>query len=46
MTKRRRFMSDFKAKVALAALHGDKTIQEVASLYNVHPNQVCTRKRQ
>ena len=46
MSKRRRFTSDFKAKVALAALRGDKTIQEIASLYKVHPNQVSTWKRQ
>ncbi len=46
MNKRRRFTSDFKATVALAALRGDKTIQEIASLYKVHPNQVSTWKRQ
>ncbi len=33
MTKRRRFMADFKAKVALGALRGDKTIQEIAARY-------------
>ena len=31
MTKRRRFTADFKAKVALEALRGDKTIQEIVS---------------
>ncbi len=46
MTKRRRFTADFKAKVALEALHGDKTIQEIAVRYKVHPNQVSTWKRQ
>ncbi len=46
MTKRRRFTADFKAKVALEALHGDKTIQEIAARYQVHPNQVSTWKRQ
>ena len=40
MTKRRRFTADFKAKVALEALRGDKTIQEIAARYKVHPNQV------
>ena len=30
MTTRRRFTADFKAKVALEALRGDKTIQEIA----------------
>ena len=29
MTKRRRFSADFKARVALEALRGDKTIQEI-----------------
>ncbi|TYC63986.1 transposase [Rhodobacterales bacterium] len=35
----------FKAKVALEALRGDKTIQEIAAKYQVHPNQVSTWKR-
>ena len=46
MTTRRRFTSDFKAKVALEALRGDKTIQEISSKHKVHPNQVSTWKRQ
>ena len=46
MTTRRRFTADFKAKVALEALRGDKTIQEIASRHKVHPNQVSTLKRQ
>ena len=46
MTKRRRFTADFKAKVALEALRGDKTIQEIAGRHKVHPNQVSTWKRQ
>ena len=46
MTQRRRFTADFKAKVALEALRGDKTIQEIAARYKVHPNQVSTWKRQ
>ncbi|MCH8998517.1 MAG: transposase, partial [Proteobacteria bacterium] len=37
MTTRRRFTSDFKAKVALDALRGDKTIQELAGRHKVHP---------
>ncbi len=45
MTRRRRFTADFKAKVALEALRGDKTIQEIAVRYKVHPNQVSTWKR-
>ena len=46
MTKRRRFSADFKARVALEALRGDKTIQEIAVKHKVHPNQVSTWKRQ
>ena len=46
MTTRRRFTAEFKARVALAALRGDKTIQEIATRHKVHPNQVGTWKRQ
>ena len=46
MTTRRRFTADFKAKVALEALRGDRTIQEIAARYKVHPNQVSAWKRQ
>ena len=46
MTTRRRFTSEFKARVALAALRGDKTIQEIAARHKVHPNQVSSWKRQ
>ena len=46
MTIRRRFTADFKAKVALEALRGDKTIQDIAGRHKVHPNQVSTWKRQ
>ncbi len=46
MTTRRRFTADFKAKVVLEALRGDRTIQEIASKHKVHPNQVSTWKRQ
>jgi len=46
MTKRRRFTADFKARVALEALRGDRTVQEIAAKHKVHPNQVSTWKRQ
>ena len=46
MTTRRRFAGDFKARVALEALRGDKTIQEIAAKHKVHPNQVSAWKRQ
>jgi transposase len=41
-----RTTSGFKAKVALEARHGDKTIQEIAARHKVHPNQVSAWKRQ
>ena len=46
MTARRRFTAEFKARVALEALRGDKTIQELEAKHKVHPNQVSTWKRQ
>lgn len=46
MAKRRRFTDGFKARVALEALRGDRTVQEIASKNKVHPNQVLTWKRQ
>ena len=38
--KRRNHSSAFKAKVALAAVKGDKTLAELAEQYDVHPNQI------
>ena len=46
MTMRRRFTGEFKARVALEALRGDKTVQEIASKHKVHANQVSSWKRQ
>ena len=46
MSKRRRFSGDLKAKIALEALRGDRTLQEIASKHQVHPNQVSPWKRQ
>ncbi|MBI1495460.1 transposase [Rhodobacteraceae bacterium MYP1-1] len=40
MTKRRNFSDTFKATVALEALHGGKTVQEIAEKYQLHPTQV------
>ena len=45
MTKRRSFSDKFKAMVALEALRGDKTAQEIAAKHKVHPTQVTTWKR-
>ena len=46
MTKRRNFSDKFKAGVALEALRGDKTVQEIAAKRQLHPTQVSTWKRQ
>ncbi len=46
MTKRRSFSDKFKATVALEALRGDRTAQEIAAKHKVHPTQVTTWKRQ
>ena len=44
--KRRTFGAAFKAKVALAAVRGDKTTAELASKFKVHANQVSAWKKQ
>ncbi len=46
MTKRRNYSTDFKAKVALAAIRGDGTMAELASQYDIHPNMIAKWKRQ
>jgi len=46
MAQRRNFTDQFKAKIALEALRGDKSIQEIAAQHQVHPNHVRTWKRQ
>jgi transposase len=46
MTKRSRRTHSpaFKAKVALAAIKGEKTLAELAQQFDVHPNQITTWK--
>ena len=44
--KRRNHSPVFKAKVAMAALQGDKTLAELASEYDVHVNEIQTWRNQ
>ena len=44
--KRRNHSAAFKAKVALAAAKGDKTVAELAGESQVHPNQITQWKKQ
>ena len=48
MTKRSRrtHSAAFKAKVALAAMKGDKTLAELAQQFDVHVNQITAWKAQ
>jgi transposase-like protein len=43
---RRNHTPAFKAKVALAAVKGDRTLAQLAEQFDVHPNQVTTWKAQ
>ena len=43
--KRRNHSANFKAKVALAAVRGDRTLAELAEQFDVHPNQIQEWRR-
>ena len=45
MRPRKRYDSNFKAKVALEAVKGEKTIAELSSEYGVHANQISMWKK-
>lgn len=43
---RKRFSNEFKARVALEAIKGDKTVAQLASQYEVHATQINRWKKQ
>ncbi len=43
---RKKYSKELKARIALDAINGQKTIAELASEYGVHANQISTWKRQ
>lgn len=45
-TQRNHYGADFKARVALEALKGHKTINELVSHFGVHPTQINKWKKQ
>lgn len=44
--QRKRHSAQVKAKVALEAIKGHKTVNEIASEYGVHPSQIAQWKKQ
>ena len=45
-TKRKNFSSEFRAKVALEAIRGIKTVNEIGQEFGVHPTQVGLWKKE
>lgn len=44
--KRRKFSAEFRARVAIAAIRGEKTVNEIAGEFELHPVQVTQWKKQ
>ena len=38
--KKKQYSAQFKAKVALEAIRGEKTVSELASQYEIHPTMI------
>lgn len=45
MTQRNRYSAEFKARMAFEARKGEKTLNELASEYGVHPTQMAQWKK-
>ena len=46
MRSKRKFSSEFKAKVALEAIREQNTVSEIAAKHQLHPNQISQWKKQ
>jgi putative transposase len=44
--QRKNYTAEFKTKVVLEAIKGQRTLNEIAGRYSIHPNQVLQWKRQ
>lgn len=45
MGKRKRYNAQFKAQIAIQAIQGQKTINELAAEFEIHPNQIAQWKK-
>lgn len=46
LKKRKQYNNEFKFRVTLEACKGQKTLNELATTYGIHPNQISQWKRQ
>ena len=44
--QRRSYSADYKARIALEALRGDRTLNELAAEQGIHPNQIAQWRNQ